>query len=58
MTLMINRDPKRNAPEAPESFPTPDAKHEETKEIKPGSFAAIAASMMAAQRKKMEESGA
>lgn len=56
--LMINRDPKRPAPPVPDSFPTPDRKQEEPQEIKPGSFAAIAASMMAAQKKKKEEAGA
>ncbi|QHJ86534.1 tail assembly chaperone [Mycobacterium phage Mabel] len=50
---LVNRDPKKPKPKAPEPFPTPgdyDNKHRP----KPGSFAAIAASMMAAQRRKKE----
>lgn len=51
--LMINRDPKRAAPKPPAPFPIPG---DETKSSapKPGSFAAIAASMLAAQRRKKE----
>lgn len=50
--LMVNRDPKKPKPKAPEPFPVPG---DESKPAhKPGSFAAIAASMMAAQRRKRE----
>lgn len=52
--LMANRDPKKPKPAAPEPFPTPDAKRKPSAP-KPGSFAAIAASMMAAQRRKKEK---
>jgi hypothetical protein len=51
--MMINRDTKKAKPKAPEPFPTPD-EHTTTKKLKPGSFAAVAASMMAAQRKQRE----
>lgn len=47
-----NRDPKKPKPPLPEMFPTPD--DNKSNAPKPGSFAAIAASMMAAQRKKKE----
>lgn len=50
--MMVNRDPKRPKPKLPEPFPTPGEK--KSTRHKPGSFAAIAASMMAAQRKKRE----
>lgn len=50
--VMINRDPKKAKPAPPEPFPTPGAKI--NKSQKPGSFAAIAASMMAAQKRKKE----
>lgn len=50
--LMINRDPKKPKPKPPEPFPTPG----DTAKPKhaPGSFGSIAASMLAAQRKKRE----
>lgn len=51
--MMVNRDPKRSKPKPPEWFPTPD-ESDKPKAHKPGSFAAIAASMLAAQRKKRE----
>lgn len=51
--MMVNRDPKKKKPAEPEMFPTPDD-HQESNAPKPGSFAAIAAQMMAAQRKKKE----
>jgi hypothetical protein len=50
--LMVNRDPKKSKPSAPDPFPTPD--EDAQKLPKPGSFAAVAASMMAAQRRKRE----
>lgn len=53
LLLMINRDPKKPKPKAPELFPTP-AQDNKPAAPKPGSFAAIAASMMAAQRRKRE----
>lgn len=54
LTLMVNRDPKKGrTPKAPEPFPTPDLEVK-SKAPKPGSFAAVVASMMAAQRKKKE----
>ena len=53
LTIMVNRDPRKSAPKPPEPFPTPDA-DEKPKTNKPGSFAAIAASRMAAQRRKKE----
>lgn len=51
--MMVNRDPKRPKPKPPEPFPIPgdDVKK---KTLKPGSFAAIAASMLEAQRRKKE----
>lgn len=52
--MMVNRDPKRSKPKAPEMFPTPDIDNGKPNAPKPGSFAAVAASMMAAQRKKRE----
>jgi hypothetical protein len=51
--LLANSDPKKSKPKAPELFPTPDD-NPKSKAPKPGSFAAIAASMMAAQRRKKE----
>ena len=51
--MMVNRDPKKPKPKAPEPFPTPD-EGKKANAPKPGSFAAIAASMMAAQRRKRE----
>jgi len=51
--LMINRDPKRAAPKPPEPFPVPGVDRKANAH-KPGSFAAIAASMIAAQRRKKE----
>lgn len=51
--LMINRDPKRAAPKPPEPFPTPGSENK-SKAPKPGSFAAVAASMLAAQKRKKE----
>ena len=50
--MMVNRDPKKPRPKPPETFPTPGDKKKTAH--KPGSFAAIAASMMAAQRRKRE----
>jgi hypothetical protein len=52
--MMVNRDPKKAKPAAPEMFPTPDVDTGRTKKHKPGSFAAVAASMLAAQRAKKE----
>ena len=51
--LMINRDPKRAKPEPPEPFPIPGDEAGKSKPKK-GSFAAIASTMMAAQRRKRE----
>lgn len=51
--LRVNRDPKKAKPKPPEMFPTPDSEIK-SKAPKPGSFAAVAASMLAAQRKKRE----
>lgn len=50
---MANRDPSKSKPKAPKPFPTPDT-DEKDKAPKPGSFASIATSMIAAQRKKKE----
>lgn len=51
--MMVNRDPKKPKPKAPEPFPTPD-EVKKSNAPKPGSFAAVAASMLAAQRRKRE----
>lgn len=51
---MVNRDPKRRPPEPPEPWPTPDTQERKSKAQKPNSFAAIAANLMAAQRRKLE----
>lgn len=51
--MMVNRDPKRAKPKPPELFPTPD-QTDKPKAPKPGSFAAVAASMLAEQRRKRE----
>lgn len=48
---MVNRDPKKPKPKPPEWFPTPD---DEIKSVKPGSFAAVAAAMLAEQKRKKE----
>lgn len=54
IALMVNRDPKKGTkPKPPEPFPTPDA-DKKSNAPKPGSFRAIAASLMAAQRRKKE----
>jgi len=53
--LMVNRDPKKSRPKPPELFPTPDVEKQKPTAPKPGSFAAVAASMIAAQRKKKRE---
>lgn len=52
--MMVNRDPKKPKPKAPELFPTPDVATDKPSAPKPGSFAAVAASMILAQRKKRE----
>ena len=52
--MMVNRDPKKAKPKPPELFPTPEQTNK-PKTHKPGSFAAIAASMLAAQRRKREK---
>ena len=52
---MVNRDSKKSAPKPPEPFHTPDADvASKDNNNKPGSFGSIAASMMAAQRRKRE----
>jgi hypothetical protein len=53
---MVNRDPKKSKPKPPEPFPTPytENKTAAAAKHKPGSFAAIAASMLAAQKRKRE----
>ncbi len=51
--LMINRDPKKSKPKPPEPFPIP-GDHTKKRTLKPGSFAAVAASMLEAQRRKKE----
>jgi hypothetical protein len=53
--MMVNRDPKKTKPKPPEMFPTPDIDNDKPKAHKPGSFAAVAASMLEAQRKKREQ---
>lgn len=53
--MMVNRDPKKAPPKPPEPFPTPDLEQQKANAQKPGSFAAIAASMMAAQRQRREK---
>lgn len=50
---LVNRDPKKRRPDPPEPFPTPDSTAS-VAQHKPGSFAAIAASMMRAQKRKKE----
>lgn len=57
LTIMVNRDPKKAAPNPPDPFPTPGSTHR-TKSHAPNSFAAIAASMIAAQKKKKEAANA
>lgn len=52
---MVNRDPKRPRPPVPEPFPTPQSDERKHKKLKPGSFAAVAAKMLADQRKKKEQ---
>lgn len=51
--LVANRDPKKPKPPLPEPFPTPDDNKKQAP--KPGSFAAIAASMLASQRRKRDK---
>ena len=51
--MMVNRDPKKARPKPPEMFPTPGVEKQKPAPT-PGSFAAIAASMIEAQRKKRE----
>lgn len=52
---LVNRDPKKRPPDPPDPFPTPDdTEKKSVSRHKPGSFAAIAASMMAAQKRKRE----
>lgn len=53
MFQVANSDPKRRKPDVPHPFPTPDDTTT-SKAPKQGSFAAIAASMIAAQRKAKE----
>lgn len=53
LTLLVNRDPKKAKPKPPELFPLPES-DKKPKAHKPGSFAAIAASMFSAQRRKKE----
>ena len=56
MFQVANSDPKKGKkPVPPEPFPIPDKTTKAKKAHKPGSFALIAASMIAAQRKKKEE---
>lgn len=50
---LVNSDPKKRKPEPPEPFPTPD-REQKSNAPKPGSFAAIAAAALAAQRRKKE----
>ena len=50
---MVNRDPKKKKPDLPDPFPSPGEKTTTT-QSKPGSFASIAAAMMAAQKRKKE----
>lgn len=53
--LMVNRDPKKPKPKPPEPFPTPGGAAVEVKKPRQGgSFAAMAATMMAAQRRRKE----
>ena len=54
--LLANRDPSRPKPSLPEPFPTPDK--EKSGPPKPGSFAAITASLLSAQRRKKDTSDA
>lgn len=56
---LVNRDPKKPKPKPPEPFPIPGSAAVEVKKSKPaaGSFAAMAATMMAAQRRRRERSG-
>ncbi|QFP95092.1 tail assembly chaperone [Gordonia phage MinecraftSteve] len=56
MFQLANRDPKKSSvPPAPEPFPVPDEMDKKKKPApKPGSFAAVAAQMIAAQRRKKE----
>jgi hypothetical protein len=51
--LLINRDPKKSKPKPPDPFPIP-GDDKKANAPKPGSFAAIAGSMLAAQRRKKE----
>lgn len=51
--LMVNRDPAKAKPKAPEPFPTPDQDIKKAAP-KPGSFAAMLVAAKAAQRRKKE----
>jgi len=51
---MVNRDPKKRPPEVPDPFPTPDTEAKKSKAHKPNSFAAVAAKLFEAQRRKQE----
>lgn len=56
---LVNRDPKKPKPKPPEPFPTPGSSAAKVEKSKPaaGSFAAMAATMMAAQRRRRERGG-
>jgi hypothetical protein len=51
--LMVNRDPAKPKPKAPESFPTPD-QDTNSQAPKPGSFAAMVVQAKRAARLKKE----
>lgn len=55
LLMLINRDPKKPKPKAPEPFPTPDEEKKST-EPAPGSFAAMVVAAKRAARKKKEMS--
>ncbi len=54
MFLLAHSDPKKSKPKAPEPFPIPDNQSKSSRP-KQGSFAAIAAQMLAAQRRQKGE---
>lgn len=57
MFLLANRDPKKQAPKAPEPYPLPDKEAKQKRQEKPGSFAYIAKAHLAAAKKHREGGG-
>lgn len=52
VTILCNVDPKKRKPDPPDPFPLPDHEGKKKRDMRPGSFAFTAATLLAKSKKR------